>query len=549
MQNQEELAQEALKFLEIAQKHEEEKNAEKAISNYQKAAEFLKQSGYLMHRINDIYERIEELRKFLKQEQIYQQTQTKTQIEQLQDQAFAILEGAKKLEFDGFFEDAIKQYYSATKLLHQSGWSEAQLENLRLKIKDLTDTLRKVKSDQKGIERELSAPDQYLQEIEEIKPEVVGMFGQKSNAERADSISKYRERKKKEEEIQTHAFSHIDKAKKFEKEKKFDNAISNYERAIELLDSIGWTDQTQNILVIIDKLKKDKQQFEIFQDQQKQVVTDLLGSDLVKEYVSEPELKKEKLIEFEEKKKREERIQKDAFNLIDVGKRYEREKKYDLAIQKFENVIIMLESIEWDSYIQPIVNLIKDVQNKQERENQALKLQEKREKDLISLQESISKKQEEQLIENAKELEFRKRQFEEQRNRAAEKEKNFFSLLGNADHILQTKNYEEAINEYQKALKFIEELGPGWETYVSNINNTISNIQKMKSSQLTKQIQAQEKLEKREKVELDFQKQITNLLNKEREQLKQKEIVLKDKEKEITYLAQRKDVAFELLDT
>jgi hypothetical protein len=176
-------------------------------------------------------------------------------------------------------------------------------------------------------------------------------------------------------------------------------------------------------------------------------------------------------------------------------------------------------------------------------------LQEKREKDLISLQESISKKQEEQLIENAKELEFRKIQFEEQRNRAAEKEKNFFSILGNADQILQTKNYEEAISEYQKALKFIKELGPGWDTYVSNINNTISNIQKMKSTQLTKQIQAQEKLEKREKVELDFQKQITNLLNKEREQLKQKEIVLKDKEKEITYLAQRKDVAFELLDT
>ena len=54
MQNPEELAQEALNFLELAQKFEEEKNAEQAISNYQRAVEYLKQSGYLMHRINDI---------------------------------------------------------------------------------------------------------------------------------------------------------------------------------------------------------------------------------------------------------------------------------------------------------------------------------------------------------------------------------------------------------------------------------------------------------------------------------------------------------------
>jgi len=107
MQNPEELAQEALKFLELAQKFEEEKNAEQAISNYQRAVEYLKQSGYLMHRINEIYKRIEDLKNFLKQERLYQQAQTKSQVEQLQDQAFALLEGAKKLESDGFFEDAI----------------------------------------------------------------------------------------------------------------------------------------------------------------------------------------------------------------------------------------------------------------------------------------------------------------------------------------------------------------------------------------------------------------------------------------------------------
>ncbi|MFW9824511.1 MAG: hypothetical protein ACFFE4_16325, partial [Candidatus Thorarchaeota archaeon] len=110
MLNPEELAQEAIKSLELAHKFEEEKDIPQAISSYEKAVEFLKQSGYLIHRINEIYQRMEELKDYLKKEEIYQQTQIKAQAEQLQDQAFAILEGAKKLEFDGFFEEANKQY-------------------------------------------------------------------------------------------------------------------------------------------------------------------------------------------------------------------------------------------------------------------------------------------------------------------------------------------------------------------------------------------------------------------------------------------------------
>ena len=143
MQSPEELAKDAIRFLELAQKFEEEKNPKQAISNYEKAVEFLKQSGYLMHRVNDIYERIEELKNSLKKEKIYQQTQIKAQVEQLQDQAFALLEGAKKLESDGFLEEAVQQYLSAIKLLSQSGWSENQLENVKLKIKNLNEILKK----------------------------------------------------------------------------------------------------------------------------------------------------------------------------------------------------------------------------------------------------------------------------------------------------------------------------------------------------------------------------------------------------------------------
>ncbi|MHA2008120.1 MAG: hypothetical protein ACXABO_20415 [Promethearchaeota archaeon] len=546
MQNPEELAQEALKFLELAQKYEQEKKSEKAISTYQKAAEFLKQSGYLTHRIDEIYERIEELRSFLKQEKKYQQTQIQAQSDQLQDQAFSLLEGAKKLEADGFFEDSVQQYNSAINLLNQAGWSEAQLENLRLKIKNLSDILKnKIKIQEESTD-ELSPSDQFLQESEEKSIEVVDIFGQKSSFEKTESILNYRTKRKKVEDIQTQAFEHIDSAKIFERKRKFNQAILNYERAIELLDSIGWNEQTKNILVIINKLKIDKKQFEQFQDQQQPTAFEKLEKSVQEK--AESEQRKTNLIEFEERKNREETIQAEAFNLIDRGKRFEREKDYENAIKILEQAIDLFKSIEWDSYIHPIINLIEDIKLKREREQKAAYLREKREKDLNVLQESIYRKQKEQILESAKELELRKTQFEEKREDSAQKEKNLFTVLSGADTLLQERQFEKAVNMYQQALKLVENLGPGWETYSSNINNTISNVEKIKETQLKKIYESQQSLENKEKAELEFQKQIANQLQKERNRLKQKEIVLRDKEKEIGVMNQQKNKAFELLD-
>ena len=550
MQNPEKLAQEAIKSLELAQQFEEEKNIQQAIASYEEAVEFLKQSGYLMHRINDIYERIEELKNSLKKDKLYQHAQFQTQVAQLQDQAFALLEGAKKLEHDGFFEEANQQYLTAINLLSQSGWSETQLENIKLKIKNINDILRKEQLIQKTPEPELRPSEEYLKRLDESKAEVVDMFGQTSSLQKAESITRYRTRKKQEEEQQNHAFTHIDKAKALEKEKKYDQAIINYERAIELLNSIGWEEQTQNILVIIEKLKKDKEQFESFQSQLKTTEMDVSGKLIAEKPENlEAELKKEKLLELEERKAKEELIQRNAFNLIDIGKRFEREKNYDSAIQKFEEAIELFQSIDWDSYIQPIFNLIKGIIGKQERERKAENLQQKRQNDLTILQESIYKKQREQMLLSAKEIDSRKRQYEEKRSEETKREKIFFNILSNADTILQERKYDEAIIEYQKALKLIEQMGLGWETYISNINNTITNVQKMKNSQFKKQYEVQQKLEKREHAELEFQSQIVNQLKKERERIKQKEITLKDKEKEFIFFEQRKNDAFQFLDS
>jgi len=536
MQNPEELAQEALKFLELAQKFEDEQKLEKAISNYQKAAEFLKKSGYLMHRVEDIFERVENLNNFLKKEKFLQYTQEQVQFEHLQTQAFALLEGAKKLEFDGFFDDAINQYQAAVKLLTQSGWSESQLENLKSKINNLADNVKRISS-QSSIESSA-----------EMKPQVVGFFGKKTSAEKAVVLDEFMKKKKREEEIQNQAFLLIEKAKKFETDRKFKNAITNYENAIEALSSIGWN--THDLNLIVEKIKRDEQQFINFQ-RQRQLSIEQMPDELKERKVStnlDAEKFKDKIVKFEERKTKEEQVQVQAFKLMDIGKRLEREKNYDQAIEKFEESIELLKSIEWDSYIQPIINLIEDIKEKQKREKEVEHLKIKREKDLSILQKSIYLKQREQIMQSSKEFELKRKEHKQKRELAARKEQDLFIILEKADKILKNKDFDGAISEYEKALTILEDLGPSWQNYSELINSTISHVQNFKISTLNKQYEEQKRLEEREKTELEFQKHITDLLNKERNQLKKKEIELKDHEEDIRYLEQRKNEAFKILD-
>ncbi len=532
MERNEELAQEAVRYLDLAQRFEQEGNIEKAIEHYGVAADYLKNSGYMMQRIDEIYSRIEELKKFVKQEVFYRQEHFRAQVEQVQEQAFSLLDGAQKLESDGFLEDAIGQYMSAIKLLVQSGWTENQLGNLKSKIAVLAGNLER----QKIIQTQKEIESQVL----EAEPQVVGAFGKKKIASKAEELKRYREAKQREEQIQADAFAFIDNAKFFEKDNKFDKAIDSYEKAIELLNLIGWQTQTQNIALIVQKLRKDKKEYEIIKTQK----------PLERKYIKgEVDIKGFDEFELDEFKKDEEKIQIDAFNLIDIGKKLEREKKYDKAITKYEKAIELLKSIEWDSYIQPIVNFIKSIEEKQKYEERTESLKEKRESDVKSLQDKIFLKEREEIVQTARELEQKRLQFEQKRRNETRKENEFFTTLDNADKILkENSDFNKAVVEYQKALELLKGLGAGWESYAGTIKSTISSINTLKETQIEKELEQQKRLERRNKADLEFQQHISIELAKERERIKQSEIKLKLKGDEIEYREQRKDAAFKALE-
>ena len=530
----EELAQEALKYIDLAQKFENENNLEKAVENYELAATYLKSSGFLMDKISDIYSRIEELKDFVKQEKIYNQASTKNQLDQLQEQAFSLLDGAQKLETDGFLEDAIEQYKAAIKLLIQTGWSEAQLSNLQSKLLILSENLKHhkaVTATKIGVVQEQNGIAQ------EIEPQVVSAFGEKKSAIKAEELKQFKEMKQQEQEIQNDAFKFIDNAKFFENVNDFDQAIENYENAVKLLNSIGWHDQTNNINIIIEKLKNDKKEYEQFTTQ-KQI---------------EPTFTKELTDGYEKLRtdfyKDEEKIQIEAFNLVDIGKKLEREKKYDLAIIKYQSAIELFKSIEWDSYIQPVINFIKNIENKKSVEKEEVTLRQKREDQLKNLQDTIYFKEKDEIIESARELDKRRLEYEQSRRANLRKEEKLFVILDDADRILKDESdYEKAIIRYTDALEYLKELGTDWESYASTIEETILSIKNLEENKIEKDLEHQNKLEQRRKGDLEFQQLTSIELAKEREKIKHRESTLQEKRGELEQIEKRKAEAYQALD-
>jgi len=126
---------------------------------------------------------------------------------------------------------------------------------------------------------------------------------------------------------------------------------------------------------------------------------------------------------------------------VDIGKKLEREKKYDLAIIKFNVAIELFKSIEWDSYIQPLINFIKNIENKRAGEEEKNISRHKREEQLKNLQDTIYLKEKDEIIESARELDNKRLIYEQKRKLNLRKEEKLFTILGQIGNrmLLQLK--------------------------------------------------------------------------------------------------------------
>lgn len=544
--NPEEYARKAIEMLEKANKFDEdENNPTKAIDYYRKAAEYLERSGYMPHRVEDIRKRIKELNTKIEQNQVYGQLENQAEADQLQLDAFSLLDKAQMHVKNNQIPNAITFYDQAILKLAKSGWDDTQLINLIQNRNDIAEEgkIEKIDLQQLGIE----STEKPVRSDFQQRP---SSHSQEQKQEKKQKTEDFQEKKRKEQDIQNEAFSLIDKAKEYEQEKNFEEAIMSYEKAVRLLNSIGWKQQTKNIQTEIERLRQEERKYQQVQSQKKQsdnYLQDVLMNKLASE---ETDMSKSTdLISFEEKRKQEGRTQKKAFDLIDEGKRLEKEKKYDQAIKNFKEAIKLLREINWDSYIQPVQEFISQITLKKEREQKLKQLREKRENELSQIQERFKKRQKEKFVEASQKLEKNRIEFEKNRLKQIQKEQKFFNILNEADEKLKNGEHENALEKYKKSLELLSNLGSGWDSYIPLIESTIERIKNRQDEVLEQQLEEQKRREKAKEREIEFQEKILSKLEEERHKLREKEIEIKEKEEEKEIRKKLKEKAFKFLDT
>ncbi|MBN1800220.1 MAG: hypothetical protein JW891_01860 [Candidatus Lokiarchaeota archaeon] len=541
-----EKAENAIKYFELAEKFEESKDWEKAIENYELGVENLKQSGYLSERVEEIYSRIAELNNIISRKKQIQLEKTQDYKDKLEGEAYALLDGAKKLESEGFLQDAIKQYMTAVTAFIKVGWTEQQLESIQTKmlaLAEVVDNRRESEAQQQQAASQIIHPTLLTPHFQAGS----GVF--EGGVKRIETVKKFEDKKKKEQEIQDESFTHLDKARDLEQRGEFDQAIQSYELAIKLLDSIGWVDQTKNLRVAVQKIQQKKLDSERFKTQKMPSLDSETPKTKISTEIQESD-KGDRIRKYQELKKKEQAIQTQAFNFLESGNRLERNGNYEEAISQFEKAVELFQSIEWHSYIQPILNFIDNVKEKHQNELQAIEIGKKRQQDLKQLQDSIYLKNKEQFVQSTQALQEKRQKFLEKRRAQLQKEQEFFTLVNKADETLQNAaNLDLALHAYQQALDLIKDLGSGWETQVITIQNTIDHVQKLKESQELKLLKEKQKIEEQKREELEFQRQIAEQLEKERNRLREKELVFKEKQEDLQYLQKKKEEAFKFLDT
>ncbi len=267
-------------------------------------------------------------------------------------------------------------------------------------------------------------------------------------------------------ELQDKAFLMFEQAKTLVNENKKDEAISVYLELIKILNILRWANVSKKIQEAIRELQSSPLEEPSIPNVQEDVKTQEKGPDL-------PNLRGHilSLKEFEMYKQQEENIQEEAFALLDSGAALAKQKDFDKAIEEYNQAIILLNSIGWQSYTPQILDEVDKLRQDQKHYDDTLTRQmEKPEtqtiEDLRTNREILQKEIESRKI-SVKEFEERKKMQYNYLIRATQ-------LLNECEVSINNLDYPEIYSVLQKSAQNL--INVGWQEGVTRLNNFISTI-------------------------------------------------------------------------
>jgi hypothetical protein len=415
--------------------------------------------------------------------------------------------------------------------------------------------------------------DKRLRELEAEKIEKQKAFEEALKTKKEPKILKLEEleeisrERSESDEISAKAMDLIDEAEKsvrsYELSIKKDiltykspyaNAISNYEKAYKLFQTIGWNEDAQKLqetikfyrdkkvhddnLRVLEQQKVLEQEALIKKQKIQAKLTRKAEEELLKMKTQALEVKKRSAMEYESKKEQ-------AFNFMDLAKNELKQNNFEKAISYYNESEKIFAEINWAEGIRMIKESINVIKVKKDRIEREAELIEKKKKEKLILEAQIQEK-----IIKAKDLqdlqqEQRRKELlaiQEEKEREREISEKALRFLEEGTKLKDDKKFEEAYEKYITGRDLFKKIG--WDHEVSRINNDLLVI-------LKKEMKQTEKLKEIQKKKVEEKKELEDLLKEADEKQRELEKIRKaEKRKQREKIIQKeRDAANEIIKT
>lgn len=283
---------------------------------------------------------------------------------------------------------------------------------------------------------------------------------------------------------------------------RFIEGINYYKNAIKLMKNIGgFENEVEKVEKLLDEASNKQEQYLQKVEQESGVIEKVILT------------KEEQLAEFERKRKKEEAISAEAYNLLEKGSILVQSNRFDQALEKYMLAIEKFKEINWLTEIPKIHILIKELNEKKEvilRQLEAKMKEERMRKEIIEKEKEFFMQRQDFRKMSA---EMKKHKFDiiqQQKKKEEKLSSEAYDLLGEASKLEEQRQFDEALEKYQLAIENFKEIS--WVSEIPKITQLIKELNEKKEVILRQQ----ETKMKEEKLRKD-------ILEKEKEFLMQRQ--------------------------
>jgi hypothetical protein len=203
----------------------------------------------------------------------------------------------------------------------------------------------------------------------------------------------------------------------------------------------------------------------------------------------------------------------------------------------------------WESYIPAIQETISSVEQRKialaDKETEILRQKEERKRKEIEFQKKVAQELRKER-EKLEQTEVGLREGDEEIRYREQKKQTAFKFLDAGQKYLNQREFDKAIYAYQNAGNLFAEIQ--WTDELPLIEKTIKEIESKKNElDLGKQQKLKEDLERLKK-KSEFQRQMADQLDVEREKIIQEEVIVVKQKEDLIKYEEKRDSAFKLLD-